>query len=583
MAKIDRIFPSFYRRIWPYVKPYQGYVWLSAGALIIAAGTVLSLGYGVRILVDYGFGSKEENLLNQGVLVLLCASFLLAGAAYVRTSTTAWLGEKVTADLRAKLFRHLLQLDQIFFEEQRVGALLSRLYNDTTLIRTVISTSAALAFRSVLQAVGAISLLVLSSPKLSLFAGAVIPLVLMPIALLGRRVKTASHEAQRLQGHLSGFVDEVLSAISTVHAFRTEERFYTRYLSETETYFKAIGKRIGFRSFLIALVIGLSFSAITFVLWMGGRDVLAGELTAGELSKFIFYAVVVAGSLNNLGDVLGEIHQANGALEHILEVLYVVPQVRDPDKPRPLKPLQKTAIQFEKVTFYYPTHPENAALKEISFEINSGEKVALVGPSGAGKSTIFQLLLRFYDIQSGTIRIGEQGIQEIMLADLRSQFAYVPQDPVIFHASLFENLTLGASFKLEGVTKACEQAYLMPFIKTLPKGFKTPLGERGVRLSGGQRQRLSLARALLLKAPILLLDEATSALDATSEFEVQKALEEVMKDKTTLIIAHRLSTVLKADRILVLDRGRIVEEGNHASLLKAKGLYATLAEKQLFS
>ncbi len=583
MIQISRLFPSFYRRIWPFLKRYQRQVWISSGALVLAAATVLSLGYGLRVLVDSGFGKGEESLLNQGVLGLLAASLLLALAAYVRTSTTAWLGEKVAADLKMKLFRHLLNLDQTFFEEHKVGSLLSRLDGDTALIRSAVSASAAVAFRSVLQALGAVTLLIMSSPKLSLFVGAVIPLILSPIAILGKKVKAYSWEAQNRQAHASGLSDEVLSAMSTVQAFRAEERFFARYLGAMDSYFEVIGRRIRARSSLIALVIGLSFSAISFVLWMGGRDVLAGNLSAGELSKFIFYAVVAAGSLNNLGDVLGELNQASGALDHIYDLLYVFPQVRDAETTVPLKLSEERFLAFESVTFSYPSRPDTPALKDLSFCIREGEKIALVGPSGAGKSTIFHLLLRFYEARSGHIYFGEADIRALSLGDLRRQFAYVSQNPAIFNTTLHENLTLGEVYEEEKVLEACRQAHLLSFIETLPAGFGTLLGEKGVRLSGGQRQRLALARALLLDAPVLLLDEATSALDAESEYEVQKALEEAMKGKTTLIIAHRLSTILKSDRILVLDRGRLVEEGTHKTLLKEKGLYAALAEKQLLT
>ena len=567
-----------------YLSPYKLQVSIAFLALSCAAFTLLFIGFGVRHLIDVGFSLHRPYAMNQMMGLLIICCFILATASWIRLRTTSWLSEKVSLAIRQELFDHLLSFDQAYLERAKTGEIMARLESDTLLIRSTLSVGAPVMVRSLLQLLGALLLLVMTSPKLTGCLALVLPLSLTPLMVMGRRVRLLNKESDLAYAALSGLSHEMIMSLKTLQSFCQEIMFSQKHQSVALTYLEHVSLKGRVRAFMIGTGIALIFSSIVFILWLGARDVFQGFMTFGDLSAFVFYAVLAAGSLNSLSDVGTEIGSTLRAFERILALKKEVPSIREPLTKSEALPSPPFRIHLKDLTFYYPSCPQRAALKEVGTQFRSGKTYALVGPSGAGKTTLFQLLQRFYDPQKGMIELNGQDIRALPLGFLRSQFALVPQEPYIFHATLWENIAFSApQASPEEVYKAAELSYVQEFAQKLPQGYDTLLGERGVRLSGGQKQRLALARALLYKAPFLLLDEATNALDAQSEHHIQKALREGFKECTRLVIAHRFSTVLEADEILVLDQGEIVERGTHTYLLSLKGLYAHLAKRQFIS
>lgn len=549
--------------------------------LTISSAATLTLPAAARFMIDRGFGQTDPQLLNAGFMGLFVVAMVMAAAGALRYFCITLLGERVAAKLRTRLYAHLLTLDQAFFERTRSGELVSRLAADTELVQTVVGSTLSLSLRSLLMLVGSTVMLIVTSPRLAGLTALVIPAVILPIVVLGRRVEKLSRESQDRIADASAVASESINAIHTVQAYTREPRERERYSNAVWLALKTAGHRIATTAWLTALVILLGFGAITLVLWAGAHAVLAGEMNAGVLAQFVLYAVVAAGSVGGLTEVWGELLRCAGALGRISELLDTRAEIRSPEQPIPLPRPLRGSIRIEQVGFHYPSRPEQAALHDFSLSIEAGETVALVGPSGAGKSTLFQLLQRFHDPQSGRITLDGEDLRSLDLAELRNAFALVPQDPVLFGASAADNIRFGRLDADDGAIEvAARAAEAHEFLRELPQGYDTYLGERGVRLSGGQQQRIAIARALLRDAPVLLLDEATSSLDAQSEHLIQQALTRLIANRTTLVIAHRLSTVQKADRIVVLERGRIVAMGTHEQLLREGGLYAELARLQ---
>jgi ATP-binding cassette subfamily B protein len=572
---------STVRRLARFLAPHRGRFVVAGIALLIAAGGTLAIGQGLKLVVDRGFIANDAGALDAALVALLAVIATMAVATYVRFYHVSWIGERVTADLRRKVFDHLLTLSPSFFEITRTGEIISRLTNDATMLETVIGSSLSLALRNAVLGTGALVLLMLTSLKLTLLVLAGLPVVLLPIILFGRRLRRLARSSQDRVADTGAYVDEAIHEIRTVQAYGHEPEDRQAYAERVEAAFATGVRRIRQRGLLIATVIFLVFVAVGIILWVGGHDVLAGKLSAGQLSAFVFYAVIVATSIGAVSEVAGELQRAAGATERLLELLDTAPQIAAPDNPLPLPDPPRAMIALEQVSFAYPSRLEEPALKAVSLRVAAGERVALVGPSGAGKTTVFQLLLRFYDPQSGRVLLDGVDVQRADPRAVRQRFAVVPQEPVIFAANVWENVRYGRpDATAEDVRAACEAAYATEFLARLPQGFDTPLGERGVKLSGGQRQRLAIARAVLAQRPILLLDEATSALDAESERMVQLALDRLMAGRTTLIIAHRLATVAGADRIIVLDGGVVIAAGTHASLVRDDPLYRRLAALQ---
>jgi len=568
-------------RVGRYLRPYLRQVAIAAVALVVAAAAVLAIGQGLRFVVDRGFAAGSAAELDRALRLSAGVIVVMALATYTRFYFVSWLGERVTADLRRDVFAHLLTQSPVFFESTRTGEVISRLTNDTTMLETVIGSSASMAARNVLLLGGGLVMLALTSAKLTLLVLAGVPLVVAPIVLFGRRVRRLARASQDRVGDVGAYVDEALHEIRTVQAYGHEGVDRERFGQRVEDAFAAGRRRIAQRALLVALVILLAFGAVGVILWIGGHDVLAGRITPGELSAFVFYAVIVASAVGTISEVVGDVQRAAGATERLFELLALEPAIRAPANPLALPGPARGTVALERVTFAYPSRPGAPALADVDLAVASGERVALVGPSGAGKTTIFQLLLRFYDPQDGTVRVDGVDVARADPAAVRSRIALVPQDPVIFAASVLENVRYGRPDATEEeVRAACEAAYAAEFVERLPQGLASELGERGVRLSGGQRQRLAIARAILADRPILLLDEATSALDAESERVVQQALERLMAGRTVLTIAHRLATVRHVDRIVVLDAGRIVAAGTHDRLVADSPLYARLAALQ---
>ncbi|WP_425450151.1 ABC transporter transmembrane domain-containing protein [Virgifigura deserti] len=561
----------------PYKLPLVG----ALLSLTVAAGTVLALGHGLRTLVDEGFGAGDAALLDRAVVILFVVTTLLAAATFGRFYLVSWVGERVVADIRRAVFDRVVRLSPRFFEVTRTGEVLSRLTTDTTLLQVVVGSSVSVALRNMLLLIGGTVMLVVTSPKLTGLVFLVVPLVLLPILLFGRKVRRLSRASQDRVADVSAYADETLHAMQTVQAFGHEPVDRARFAARIEAAFGTAVARIRARAILTAVVILLVFGAVSTILWIGGHDVLAGRISPGQLSAFVFYAIVVAGSVGAISEVIGDLQRAAGAMERLLELLGTEPEITEPARPVALPEPPRGAVAFRGVLFHYPSRPDGAALEGIDLAVAPGEKLALVGPSGAGKTTVFQLLLRFYDPQAGEVRLDGVDLRAADPAAVRARIGLVPQEPVIFAADAWENIRYGRPDASEAeIRAAATAAYATEFLDRLPQGFATHLGERGVRLSGGQKQRIAIARAILRDPAVLLLDEATSALDAESERMVQQALDKLMVGRTTLVIAHRLATVLKCDRILVMDRGRIVASGTHAELIRQGGLYARLAALQ---
>lgn len=568
-------------RLWPFIAPYRWVVAATVLCLVVAAGTVLTLGVGLRRLVDEGFAAGNVALLDQSLVALFVVIAVLAAATYGRFFLVSWLGERVVADLRAAAFDRVIHLQPGFFEDVAAGDVLTRLTTDTTVLQSVVGATASIALRNLLLLVGGLVLLAVTSVKLTGLVLLLVPLVVVPILVLGRRVRRLSRTTQDRVADLGAHVDESLNAIRTIQAFGAERRNAQRFTGRVEDAFHVAIGRVRARAALTVIVILLVFSGIGVILWIGGHDVLAGRISGGELSAFVFYAVVVAGSVGALSEVMGELQRAAGAVERLLGVLALEPEIRAPANPKSLPDPVRGEVRFESVRFNYPARPEIPALDGLSFQVAPGETVALVGPSGAGKSTVFELLLRFYDPSDGAVRLDGLDLRELDPTALRRRIGLVPQEPVLFAGTVAENIGFGEpGADRQAVAAAAEAAAAGGFIADLPNGLDTDLGERAARLSVGQRQRLAIARALVRDPAVLLLDEATSALDAESEAAVQAALLRLKGKRTTLVIAHRLATVQMADRILVMERGRIVAEGRHDQLIAQDGLYARLAELQ---
>ena len=564
-----------------YLVPYKLQVAGAALSLTVAAASVLALGGGLRQLVDRGFARGDAALLDQAVLVLLGFVLLMALATYGRFSLVSWLGERVVADIRRDVFQHVIALSPGFFETVRTAEIQSRLTTDTAIVQQVVGSSVSVALRNLLLFLGGTVLLILTSPKLTFLVFLVVPLVLVPILTYGRKVRRLSRESQDRIADVGVDAEESLAAIRTVQAFTHEEQDRVRFAGRVEDAFETAVRRIRARALLTAIVILLVFGAVSIILWIGGHDVLAGRLSAGDLSAFVFYSALVAGSVGAISEVMGDLQRAAGASERLVELIDTPLDIAPPAAPMPMPVPAQGRVAFDRVTFHYPSRPDRSAIEEMSFSVASGEKLALVGPSGAGKTTLFQLILRFYDPEQGTVALDGVDVRCADPRALRRRIGLVSQEPVIFAASAAENIAYGKPGASEAeIRAAADAAYATEFIDRLPDGFQSFLGERGVRLSGGQRQRIAIARAILRDPALLLLDEATSALDAESERAVQQALGRLMAGRTTLIIAHRLATVRAADRILVLDHGRVVAEGAHGELVRQGGLYARLAALQ---
>jgi ATP-binding cassette subfamily B protein len=565
----------------PYLLRYKGMIAASLVALIVSAAATLAVPLAVRRMIDVGFSGIEPGLVDKYFATLLGVGLILALASAARFYCVNWLGERVLADIRADIFKHLTGLSPAFYETVQSGEVMSRLTADTTQVKAAASTTISQALRNLVILVGAVAMMIVTSPRLSLLVLIAIPLIVLPLFAYGRAVRSLSREAQDSLAHASAYASESLSQVRVLQAFNHERAASARFAKAVERAFGAAKARTKARAGLTALAIFLVFASVVGILWYGAQDVLVGTMTGGRLGQFVLYAVLAAGAMGELSEVWGEINQAAGAAERLGELLAVQSEIKSPTRPVAMPEPPRGEIAFRDVTFHYPSRPAISALNGVSFQVRSGERVAIVGPSGAGKTTVFALLLRFYDPQKGTVAVDGVPVNKADLHALRSRFAIVPQEPALFADTVAANIGYGVGEASRSeIEKAARAAFAHDFIVALPQGYDTMLGEGGLTLSAGQRQRIAIARAVLRDAPILLLDEATSALDSESETLVQRALDAIMQGRTTLVIAHRLATVTRADRILVLDQGRLVEEGTHQNLLGNGGIYARLAELQ---
>ena len=569
------------RLAWRFIAPYRGRVLGALLALMFTAAITLSMGQGIKLLVDQGLATQSPAALRQSLLLFFVLVLALAFGTYTRFYLVSWIGERVVADIRRRVFDHLIELHPGFYESNRSSEIQSRLTADTTLLQSVIGSSLSMALRNLIMLIGGSVLLVVTNPKLSGIVLLALPLVVAPILLFGRRVRALSRQSQDRVADVGSYVGEVLGQIKTVQAYNHQEEDKRRFGESAEAAFDVARKRIAQRSWLITVVIVLVLGAVGVMLWVGGMDVIAGRISGGELAAFVFYSLIVGSSFGTLSEVIGELQRAAGAAERIGELLRASNAIAAPEQPRHLPQPVQGRIELQGVRFAYPSRSDSYAIDGIDLQVAAGETLALVGPSGAGKSTLFDLLLRFFDPHSGRILIDGVPIDQLDPRELRASFALVSQNPALFFGSIEDNIRYGRLDASQAdVETAARAAHAHEFIQRLPQGYQTHLGEAGLGLSGGQRQRLAIARALLADAPILLLDEATSALDAESEHLIQQALPSLMAGRTTLVIAHRLATVKQADRIAVIEHGRLAAIGNHAELIESSPLYARLAELQ---
>ena len=565
----------------PYVGRYRGRAILALIALTVAAVTTLIVPVAVRRMIDFGFSPEGIAMINSYFSLMIAVVAVLAGASAARFYLVMTIGERIVADLRRDVFAHLISLSPAFFDSARSGELISRLTADTTQIKSAVGASVSIALRNLMLFIGAATMMVITSPRLSGFVLLAIPVIIIPLVAFGRWVRRLSRNAQDTLANATAYASELVGAIRTVQAYTSERLAEARFGGEVEQAYQAARSSARARAVLTAIIIFIVFTSVVVILWVGSHDVLTGSISPGRLGQFLLYAAFAATGLGQLSEVWGEISSASGASERLFEILRVKSVITAPASPRALPVPARGDVAFENVSFAYPTRPDTLAVDGISLSVRAGEKVAIVGPSGAGKSTLFHLLLRFYDPAAGTISFDGVAIRDADPREVRARIALVPQDSVVFAATARENIRFGRPGASDAdVERAADLAHASEFIHRIPDGFEAQLGERGVTLSGGQRQRIAIARAILRDAPLLLLDEATSSLDAESETLVQTALEELMRHRTTLVIAHRLATVLSCDRIMVMDQGRIVEQGTHATLVAAGGLYARLARLQ---
>ncbi len=564
-----------------FLRPYKWRILFAGIALVTTAGVSLSLGQGVRLLIDQGFVAGSSEALTQTLLLFLVLVTLLALGTFLRFYLVSWLGERVSADLRKAVFQHLLQLHPGFFETNLSGEIQARITADTTVLQTVIGSSLSVALRNVLLFLGGIAWLFWTNPKLTSIVLIAVPLLVSPVVIFGRRVRRLSRTSQDKVASVGAYVGEALQHIKIVQGMNHQQVDEKSFSQHVESAFDAGIQRIRQRAFLIAIVMLLVLGSIGGMLWVGGQDVLAGRVTPGELAAFVFYALIVASSLGFLSEVIGDLQRAAGATERLMELLEAKSEITDPISPKSLPSLVRGSVEINDLHFCYPSRPDSLALQEVNLHIEPGMTMALVGPSGAGKSTLLELLLRFYDPLQGSIHFEGIDLRSLPLQELRRHIAFVPQQPTLFSANVWENLRYGQpDASKEEMLAATRDANAEEFLNKLPQGFDSFLGEQGVRLSGGQRQRLAIARAILRDPKLLLLDEATSALDAESERMVQEALLRLMQERTTIVIAHRLATVIHADQIAVMDQGRVVALGTHQQLLRTSPLYSRLAELQ---
>lgn len=567
--------------IFSFIKPYKLMVFFALLALLLTAAVNLSLGQGVKFVIDNGFIAGSASQLKMAILILIGLVTLLAIGTFSRFYLMSWLGERVSADIRKAVFNQIIKLHPSYFEENRSGEIMSRLTTDTALLQSIIGSSFSMALRSLLMFIGGLLMLLVTNLELTLWVVTCVPLILIPMILFGRKVRALAASSQDAIADIGTYAGEIIQNIKVVQSYTHESLEQAAFSGEVEHAFIVAKKRIKQRSLLIAVVIFLTFGAISAMLWIGGMDVLEGKMTGGELGAFVFYAIMVAMSVATISEVYGELQRAAGSATRLLELLQVKSKIETPDNPQVIDLPHQTIIEFENVDFYYPSRPTVAALKSINLKIPTGKIVALVGPSGGGKTTLFELLQRFYDPQVGRILFNNKNIMELNLTNIRKSMGMVPQNPILFSSDVWHNIRYGNPEASDSeVINAAKLAHADDFITKLPGGYNSFLGEQGVRLSGGQKQRIALARAILKDPEVLLLDEATSALDAESEYHVQAALTKLMHNRTTLIIAHRLATVVNADLILVMKQGQIVASGSHFELIQSSSLYKRLCELQ---